>query len=171
MKYLMILAGVVCLSFMLMPACAPEAVQEAEPDTEEAPSTEADVEAIKSVASQEVSAGSAGDLESFFSLLSDDIEIIPPNQPSVRGEQARQWLRDFLDQFTMQLEPYSNEEVVVAGNLAFHRFSFEWTVSPKGEGEPITERGAGIHIMERQQDGSWKITKDIWNSDSPPAQD
>ena len=38
MKYLFILSGVVCLSFMLLPACAPEAeVQEAEPEPEAAP--------------------------------------------------------------------------------------------------------------------------------------
>jgi ketosteroid isomerase-like protein len=134
------------------------------PDT-----TEADVEAIKRAVKQEVTATNAGDLESFFAILSADNEIIPPNQPAVRGEQARQWLRDFMDQFTMQLEPYSNEEVVVAGDLAFHRYSFEWTVSPKGGGDSITERGAGIHILQRQQDGSWVLVKDIWNPETPPT--
>ena len=141
----------------------------AQPEMQPPDTTEADVEAIKSAVKQEVAAANAGDLESFFAILSADTEIIPPNQPAVRGEQARQWLRDFMDQFTMQLEPYSNEEVVVAGDLAFHRYSFEWTVSPKGGGDSITERGAGIHILQRQQDGSWVLVKDIWNPETPPT--
>ncbi len=47
MKCLMFLMGVVCLA---LPACAPP--QQAEPVAEEAPSIEADVEAIKALFKQ-----------------------------------------------------------------------------------------------------------------------
>jgi hypothetical protein len=49
MKHLIILSGVVCLSFMLLPSCAPQTEEQVEPVSEEAPSTEADVTAINSV--------------------------------------------------------------------------------------------------------------------------
>jgi ketosteroid isomerase-like protein len=169
MRYLFILSGVVCLAFMLLPACAPQPEQQAEPVAEDVPSTEADVEAIKNVARDEVAAGNAGDLESFLAILSDDIEIIPYGQPAVRGEQARQWIREFMDQATIQIT-YTNEEIVLDGDLGVHRYSFEWTVTPKGGGDSIHERGAGIHVMKRQSDGSWKIAVDIWNPDAPTPQ-
>ena len=40
----------------------------------------------------------------------------------------------------------------------------------KATGEPMTDRGAGIHILQRQADGSWKLAVDIWNSDNPPPE-
>jgi uncharacterized protein (TIGR02246 family) len=163
MRFLMILMGVVCLA---LPACTPPPEEQAEPAVEEARNTEADVEAIKNVGREEIAAANAGDPERFISILSDDIEVIPYGQPAVRGEQARQWLREFLDQATLQVA-YTNEEVVVDGDLGIHRYSFEWTVTPKGGGDSVQERGAGIHVMRRQSDGSWKIATDIWTPDAP----
>jgi len=49
MRCLIIPSGVICLSFMLLSACAPQAEQQAEPVVDESTSTEADVEAIKRV--------------------------------------------------------------------------------------------------------------------------
>lgn len=140
----------------------------AQPENQPVGNTEADVEAIKNVTSQEVTAVNAGDVEALLALISNDIEIIPPNQPSVRGEQAKQWIRGFMEQSTLQMQPYSNEGIVVDGDLAFHRFSFEWTATPKEGGDSVTERGAGVHILRRQPDGSWKVAIDIWNPEAPP---
>ena len=49
MKYLFILSGVVCLSFMLLPACAPQPEQPAEPAVGEATNREADIKEIESL--------------------------------------------------------------------------------------------------------------------------
>ena len=170
MKRLFILTGLVCLSFMLLPACAPEEVQEAEPATEEGPSIEADIEAIKRVGEQEVAAVIAGDAEAFRAVFAADFEVMPPNQPAIRGEAARQWIADFVGQFDFEAKPYSNEEVEVDGDLAYHRYSFEFIGTPKAGGDPVHEKGSGLHILKRQSDGSWKFVKDIWTPEAPPAQ-
>ncbi len=138
-----------------------------QPAAEEAATTEADLEAIKNVIEQEISAANAGDAERFLGILSGDVAVLPPNELGVRGEQARLWLRAFFDQSAVQLEPYSNEEFVVAGDWAFHLYSYEWTVTPKAGGEPITDEGKGVHILQRQPDGSWLLAVDTWNSDLP----
>ena len=170
MRYLFIVSGVVCLSFMLLSGCAPQAEQ-AEPVTEEVPNTKADEAAVKEVLGEHFAAANSGDLDKFLAVLSTDFEVIPPNQPSMKGDQARQWVGDFFKQFTIELE-YTDQEIVVSGDLAFERYTFEWTVSPKNGGDSVNERGAGIQILQRQQDGTWKVTKDIWNLDEPPpAQD
>lgn len=36
----------------------------------------------------------------------------------MRGDHARQWIEDFLKQFTIELE-YTDQEIVVSGDLAF----------------------------------------------------
>lgn len=168
MKPLCFFMGSICLIALLLPACAPAPVSET--PAEEAPSTEADIEAIKNVIQQEITAVNAGDLESFLEVFAPDVEIIPPNQPAVRGEQARQWARNFMGQVAIQVA-YSNEEFTVAGDIGVHRCSLDATFSPKDGGDSIQERGAGIHILRRQPDGSWKIAWDIWNTDAPPPEE
>ena len=78
-------------------------------------------------------------------------------------------MRDSQDQSVTEFT-YSNQEVLVDGDLAYHRYSYEVTVTPKDGGDGYSTSGDGIQILQRQQDGSWKIKKDIWNSDSPPAE-
>ncbi len=149
-------------------ACAP-AAEEVEPVAEDASSVEADVQAIKQVLVQIRDTASAGDVEGFLALLCDDAELIPPDGPPVAGDQAHQWLRDFMEQFV--IEPvYSKEEVVVGGDWAFHRYSYQLTATPKTGGEPLAEQGHGIHIFQRQVDGSWKIFKDVWTAPPAPEQ-
>ncbi len=141
-----------------------------QPAAEETATTEADLEAIKQVLEEEVAAINAGDAERFLAILSADVVAMPPNEPGVRGQQTRLWLRDFFDQFAVQLKPYSDEEFVVAGDWAFHLYWFEWTVMPKVGGEPITDQGKGVHILQRQPNGSWLLAVDTWNSDLPLPQ-
>lgn len=138
-----------------------------QPAAEEAATTEADLEAIKNVIEREVAAANAGDAVAFRAIFTDDMATMPPNQQAVRGEQVEPWLRAFFDQFSVQLEPYSNEQFVVAGDWAFHLYSYEWTLTPKAGGDPITDKGKGIHILQRQPDGSWLLAVDTWNSDLP----
>ena len=145
-------------------ACAP-AIEEPmeEPDT-----TEADVEAINQVREQEVAAINAADVEGDLAIRTDDAVHMPPNEPPVMGKEAiRSWMQAFLDQFTIQNFTASSQEIVVAGDWAFEHYSFNETLVPKAGGESIEDSGQCIHIYQRQPDGSWKIARDIWNSDNP----
>jgi ketosteroid isomerase-like protein len=29
------------------------------------------------------------------------------------------------------------------------------------------DRGKGVHVYRRHEDGAWKLIMDVWNSDSP----
>ena len=150
-------------------ACAPAAEQPA-PAMEEIDTTEADVEAINSVREREGAAAIAGDAESFVALITDDAVFMPPNEPPVTGKEAiRSWLQDFFDQFTIEYTP-SFGEIVVAGDWAFESYSWTWTLTPVAGGEPISDSMKCVHIYQRQPDGSWKIARDIWNSDNPPPE-
>jgi ketosteroid isomerase-like protein len=149
-------------------ACAP-AVDEAGSVAEDASSVEADLQAINQVFVQIQETASAGDVEGFLALVCDDAELIRPHEPPVAGEDAHQWLRTFIEQFVIEPE-YSDEEVVVAGDWAFHRYSYKVTATPRVGGESSAENGHGIHILQKQEDGSWKIYKDVWTAPSTPEE-
>ena len=170
MRYLFILSGVVCLSFMLLPACAPEPVQEAEPATEEAPSTEADEAAIEEMLNKEIAFINDGDIEGIRTILAEDTVWMPPNHPAISGSEAvASWLQDFLSQFKIDLAG-SAEEVRISGDWALQRYSMTTTMTPTAGGESIHDNGKGIHIYHRQSDGSWKLAHDIWNTNNPPPE-
>ena len=90
---------------------------------------------------------------------------MPPNEPPIVGKAAlRSWFLRVTDEFSIDLDT-SVEEVKVTSDWAYERFSFSRTMTPTGGGEPTTARGKGIHVYRRQSDGSWKLARDLWNSD------
>ena len=166
MKRLFILVGF--LSLIAMPVCAPQPEQQAEPATEEAPSTEADVAAIKSIFKQFDEALIAGDLEAYLALYMEDCVVLPPNAEIITGKDGyRSYAQPIIDQFDIE-ETISVKETEVAGDWAFSRTSFVWRLTPKAGGETIEEVGKMISILRRQSDGSWKISRNMWNTDHAP---
>jgi uncharacterized protein (TIGR02246 family) len=162
MRCLFILSGVVCLAFMLLPACAPRPEQQAEPVAEEAPSTEADVEAIKAVNEQCLAAINSGDLDTIVSLFTDDGVYMLPNEPPVIGKAPiKSRLQMDLDNFNFT-ETWSSEEIVVFGDWAFDRGTSKVTITPKQGGQPVEDVGKYIWILKRQSDGSWKYARAMW---------
>lgn len=148
-------------------ACAP-AAQEPEPAAEEAPSTEADAEAIKGVNDHFLAGLNDGDLAACLAVVADDVVMLAPNHPTATGKAAvESWFRTIFDQFTIE-ETWSSEELVVAADWAFNRGTYSGTFTPKAGGEPVQEEGKYIWILHRQADGSWKYAHSIWNSDNPP---
>jgi ketosteroid isomerase-like protein len=62
---------------------------------------------------------------------------------------------------------YVDSEVEFADNIAVETYTGRLVVTPVAGGESLTDVIKGVHIYERQADGSWKLTKDVWNSDLP----
>ena len=123
---------------------------------------DSDVEAVKGLISAWTQAVNTNDAERILDLVAADLEMIPPGEPPVTGPQAHQLLRSFFEQHTLGLSS-STLELVVTGDWAFRRYAYELTLNPKAGGDPITLKGQGIHMFRRQNDGSWKFAKDIWN--------
>jgi uncharacterized protein (TIGR02246 family) len=106
----------------------------------------------------------AGDLERWLALWTDDGIQMPPGEPAVAGkERIRTRNGGFLDQFKFDMG-ITNEEVRVAGDWAFARGTYEASLIPKQGGAPVPINGKYMTILARQGDGSWKIHRDIFNS-------
>jgi len=60
------------------------------------------------------------------------------------------------------------EEVKVAGDWAFARGNYTYTLTPKEEGKTIKGNGKYLSILAKQADGSWKFARDCFNNNAPP---
>ncbi len=130
---------------------------------------EADEAAIRNLETEVVAAENAGDLDALMAGIAGNAIWLPPNEPALTGKVAiREWMQNSFDQFDLEITT-ATAEVEVAGDWAFARGTYEFTVTPKAGGGGQQETGKYIWILQRQADGSWKFARAIWNSDGPAA--
>lgn len=170
-KFLVRCSTVALLAALVL-ACAPPAGQEpAEPSepSEPAPSAAEVRQAIEQAAEAFRTAALAEDAEGIVAIYTSDAVLMPPNMPAQEGSAAiRTWMSDFFTQFTIDEFQLRTEEIEVAGDWAYRRGAFEMTTTPTAGGDPVQDAGKFIEIWQRQADGSWKMSHDMWNTDTPP---
>jgi ketosteroid isomerase-like protein len=110
----------------------------------------------------------ANDAQALGRLVTEDAVLMPPNQPAVVGRAAViDWFAGVVKQARTTGVGIPQREVIVAGDWAIERGSFTWKVAPTAGGAPIEDRGNFLAIYQRQTDGAWKVTRNIWNSTLP----
>ncbi len=105
----------------------------------------------------------SGDIDRYLAVLTDDAIFLPPNSPSKTGAELRSWLRGFLEGFRVEWLSFVSTEMLIAGEMAFHSYTYTWRVCARAGGEPTIAAGKGVHLLRRQLDGSWRIAREIWN--------
>jgi uncharacterized protein (TIGR02246 family) len=124
-------------------------------------------EAIDSANSKFTDAMKRGDTTTMAANYSDDAIVMMPNVELWRGRDAvRKGFAGFVSQGPVKEFKGKTEDVMVAGDVAVETGTYEMTVQPKG-GKEIKDKGKYITVWKRQADGSWKIVRDINNSDTP----
>jgi uncharacterized protein (TIGR02246 family) len=134
-------------------------------------SPSADTEALRNLNSAFAAAMNAGDVDAIVSLITADVVMMPPGAPPVRGVDAVRATFDGVFAAVALHETWTSEELVIAGagELAYDWSSYVVTITPRGEGEPSTELGQNFFVARRQQDGTWKYSRLIWNRDEAPS--
>jgi len=90
--------------------------------------------------------------------------MMPPNAPAVRGHEALTAAGDPFPPFSDFRQ--ESLEMEGFGDLAFSRDEYSVTIAPPGK--PVfKDKGKVITIWRKQPDGSWKMFREIWNSDLP----
>lgn len=106
----------------------------------------------------------AGDLEGWLALWTEDGVQMPPGEPPVVGkDQIRARNQAALDAYDFEMS-ITNREVRVADDWAYSRGVYEATLTPRAGGDPVPIDGKFMTILRRQPDGSWRIHRDIFNS-------
>lgn len=130
-------------------------------------STAADETAIRNMAAEYTASVAAGDFQKFLSFVTDDVAVMPPDNPALRGMEAfSAWAKPLFDQNTLQ-EDLSYDAIYVSGDRAVGTYTYKFTITPKAGGAATEEIGKGWGMLARSADGSWKWTHTIWNRDKP----
>jgi uncharacterized protein (TIGR02246 family) len=123
------------------------------------------IEAMSKARAEAFNEGNAADIALHFT---DDALLMAPGQPTAQGKEAVQtYYQSIFDTYHTALTSYY-DEVKVDGDLAYGRGFAEVTLTPKAGGEPVTSTAKYLNILQRQPDGTWKTTHDIWNGNEPP---
>jgi uncharacterized protein (TIGR02246 family) len=96
-----------------------------------------------------------------------DAIVMLPGLPAVRGAGAITSLfGGMLAGATVSQMALDTREVVVSGDFAVEDGRYRQTITPKG-GQAVTDSGKHVVVWRHEPDGSWKIIRDILNTDIP----
>ena len=110
----------------------------------------------------------ANDPAALGRMVTEDVVLMPPHSQPVVGRQAViDWFAGVVSQARTKAVGVPQREVTLAGDLAIERGSFTWKVAPASGGSDIEDHGNFLAIWQRQSDGAWKVTRNIWNSTLP----
>ena len=122
---------------------------------------------IDSVNAVIITALKAEDNAKMVSLMAPDAVVMLDNHPAWKGTGAiDENGRVFLESVDIQDMVLTTEHVEVSGDLAVESGSMVMTFQPKGA-PVMTDSGKFVTVWKRQGDGSWKIFRDISNSNIP----
>jgi uncharacterized protein (TIGR02246 family) len=109
----------------------------------------------------------AKDVGRLSSRYDADGAMMMSNMPAAKGRAAvEQSMKEMFGEMEVKDFKLTTDDVVVGGDLAVETGRYEMTFTPKGAPE-MTDKGKYITVWKRQSDGSWKIFRDIANSDVP----
>ena len=156
-SFMLLLSVLVVSCFVFSPVLAVDTAQE-----------EADIQAIKEILVKWDDALNSGDANAILNLLTEDVILLNPDGPITEGKKACKASisadfekRSFANSKTVVVE------VRLAGDRAYSRGTWSGTITPKDGGDSFQESGRLIDIFERQPDGSWKVSCEMYSIDLP----
>jgi ketosteroid isomerase-like protein len=129
--------------------------------------------AIESTNAKAVAAILAGDVTTATAHYADDAVVMMPNAPKATGRaDIAGVFAGLLAEMSVKAATFTTSEVLVEGNMAVETGVYNMTMQLKKGGAEIKDTGKYLTVWKKQPDGSWKIIRDINNSDlplTPPA--
>lgn len=106
---------------------------------------------------------SAKDIPKFMSYFAPEANVSGPNMALVSGtDNIRKTVEPMFTSpgFALQFAP-TRAEVGAGGDIGYTAGTYEMTMGG------VTDKGKYVTLWKKQQDGSWKVAEDIFNSDMP----
>ena len=104
----------------------------------------------------------SGDAAALAALYTGEGQVLPPNSDFVRGRQAVQGFWQAVMDMGIKEARLETGEVEDHGDTAIE----ESTFALLGEGGQVLDEGKYI-VIWKQEDGGWKLHRDIFNSSMP----
>lgn len=129
---------------------------------------EQDEQIIRELSREWTAALRAGDVDGLVAMYTSDAVIYEPGLQPITGTDALRTHFEELSALDVTVMEGETREVEVAasGDLAVEvgYTHWEWN-DPEG---PMTHRGPFI-VVWRRENGTWRMAREIFNSDQPPA--
>lgn len=111
-----------------------------------------------------------GDTAALAGSYTDDAIFMGADDPAVRGHDAI--AKNFAGMMAgMKLTAFKlqAQDVIVAGDYAIETGAYDMTFTTTKASKPNHGVGKYLVVWKKQPDGSYKMLRDIYNSDLPPA--
>jgi ketosteroid isomerase-like protein len=111
----------------------------------------------------------SNDIDSLTSMFTDDVVFLAVNDKPIVGKAAvRAWADAYFKAFHTKWDK-PQREFVVSGDYAFERYDYTSTDTPIAGGKPVVDTGWGFVVYHRDADGKWRVARDAFGPDHPPA--
>jgi ketosteroid isomerase-like protein len=131
------------------------------------PLPDRDAEEVRRISAERAKAFNKGDAAGIARHFSDTCYLMAPLEPTrTNPAQVKAYYQLVFDRYETALES-GYEDVRVDGDLAYGRGFARVTLKDRVTGEVTVSTAKYLNILERQSDGSWKTTHDIWNGNAP----
>ena len=153
---------------LLVTFVASAAVAACAPPPPAPPDTAAVRTAIEAANATFVAAAKQGDAAQMAAGYDADAILMPSGEPAASGSAAvGKWMSGMTAAFTMKEFSLTTNDVIVTGDYAIETGSYAMLLTPK-TGKDMPDNGKFVVVWKKQADGSWKILRDIWNTDVAP---
>lgn len=123
-----------------------------------------EISEIKALSATRAKAFNEGDANTIAIAFTESGVLMPPDMRSLVGREAvHKYYQHIFDQYRTFLES-GYEEVKVSGDLAYGVGYAKVKLVPHSGGDTLVSSAKYINILQRQDDGSWLTTHDIWNA-------
>ena len=126
-----------------------------------------DEEEIRSMVATYLQLVNEGNAEEILKLYTDDAVAMIPFGPSLEGKDALRKESFGTHQEVKFDLAYDIKEVVVSGDWAFARTTVDGILTLKAIEASALDKMKMIQIFNKQDDGSWKIARFIFNPSTP----
>jgi len=115
----------------------------------------------------------AGDHQGMIKWYADDIISMPSYQPMIRGIDAVKKAGEMQEQSGVTTKDFTltTTDVIEAGSYYVEIGTYTITMQIPGMDKPWSDHGKYVNVWETQDDGSYKIKVDTWNTDTNPWMD
>jgi len=126
-------------------------------------------DAIRKADQQWMAAYAAKDVDKSAAFMAPDGAMYAPNAPAVQGlEAVKSMAAEMfkLPDVKLTWTP-TLVEAAKSGEIGFSSGTYAFSFKDPS-GKTIDDKGKYVTVWKKQADGSWKVVRDIFNSDMPP---
>ena len=114
-----------------------------------------------------VAALNTGRLSDVSAVYAPDAMVLAANAPPISGLAGIQQFWNQVATMNMRNVSLTTDQLEVHGDVAIETGAYTMTLTPPGAPGAINDRGKYLVVWKRQNDGSWKIYRDMFSSNLP----